>query len=210
MSCQPESTAPCCSRALRFTFRFLWLQIQFHLVSHTALKQRTCWKLHEGLHQDVSSPPALRMEDKHSTVPVLCSERAGWDKWQPSKTRWPHFLTYDTERLSGKFEPPPPPSVSTAAASSPYPHNVLHSKHHDGHNFLWEKKNKMMEVTMWLVWLYIEYMVHLRWNDTHQDVQGTLRAVFELFDGGKDWQYETGEDQEEAEREEMCIKRLSF
>lgn len=27
-----------CSRALTFTFRFLWLQIQFHLVSHTALK----------------------------------------------------------------------------------------------------------------------------------------------------------------------------
>lgn len=55
--------------------------------------------------------------------------------------------------------------------------------------------------------MYIEYMVDLRWNDTHQDVQGTLWAVFELFDGGKDWQYEAGEDQEEAERE-MCIKHI--
>lgn len=37
---------------------------------------------------------------------------------------------------------------------------------------------------------------------THQDVQGTLRAVSELFDGGEHRQDEAGEDQQEAGREE--------
>lgn len=39
-------------------------------------------------------------------------------------------------------------------------------------------------------------------NDTHQDVQGTLGAVFEFFNGGKDGEDETGKDQEEAKRKE--------
>lgn len=70
---------------------------------------------------------------------VLCtSERARWQNDSQQNTSRPCFLTYDTERLSGKFEPPSPSSVSTAAASSPYPYNVFHSKHHDGHNFLKE------------------------------------------------------------------------
>lgn len=39
-------------------------------------------------------------------------------------------------------------------------------------------------------------------SNTHQDVQGTLRAIFELFDGGKNGEDETGKDQEEAKRKE--------
>ncbi|TNN74581.1 hypothetical protein EYF80_015128 [Liparis tanakae] len=59
----------------------------------------------------------------------------------------PFFLTYDTERLSGEFEPPSPSSVPTAAASGPYPHNVLHPEHHDGHNFLWDEAESV-ELTL--------------------------------------------------------------
>lgn len=47
--------------------------------------------------------------------------------------------------------------------------------------------------------MYTEYRFES--NDTYQDVQGTLWAIFELSDGGKDWEYETGEDQEEAGRD---------
>lgn len=39
-------------------------------------------------------------------------------------------------------------------------------------------------------------------RNTHQDVQGTLRAVPELFNGGEDREDEAGKDQEEAKREE--------
>ena len=35
----------------------------------------------------------------------------------------------------------------------------------------------------------------------YQDVQGTLWAIFEVSEGGKDGQYKAGKDQEEAERE---------
>lgn len=56
-------------------------------------------------------------------------------------------LTYDTERLSGKFEPPSPSSVPTAAAGGPYPHNVLNPKHHDSHNFLWDEAT-IVELTV--------------------------------------------------------------
>lgn len=45
-------------------------------------------------------------------------------------------LTYNTEGLASEFQPPSPSSVATAAASSPEPHYILHTKHHDGHNFL--------------------------------------------------------------------------
>lgn len=38
--------------------------------------------------------------------------------------------------------------------------------------------------------------------DTYQDVQGVLWFVFVLLDGSKDGEDETGEDQEEAGRDE--------
>lgn len=44
--------------------------------------------------------------------------------------------------------------------------------------------------------------VYMQNSNTHQDVQGTLRAIFELFDGGKNREDETGKDQEEAKRKE--------
>lgn len=44
--------------------------------------------------------------------------------------------------------------------------------------------------------------VYMQNYNTHQDVQGTLRAVFKLFNGGKDREDETGKDQEESKRKE--------
>lgn len=48
----------------------------------------------------------------------------------------PPGLTYHTEGLPGKLEPPPPAAVPAAAACRPDPHKVLHTEHHDGHDFL--------------------------------------------------------------------------
>lgn len=111
------------------------------------------------------------------------------------------FLTYDTERLPGKFQSPPPSSVSAAAASRPYPHDILQPKHHNGHNFL-HSKTPLAELTPYPGCNAHGTQVYMRNNDTHQDVQGTLGAVFELFNGGKDGEDETGKDQEEAKRKE--------
>lgn len=49
----------------------------------------------------------------------------------------PESLTDDTEGLAGEFEPASPSSVAAAAAGCPDPHKVLHSKHHNGHDFLY-------------------------------------------------------------------------
>ena len=59
----------------------------------------------------------------------------------------------------------------------------------------------MKELTPWHDAVWSEGL-QLITPDTYQDVQGTFWAVFELSDGGKDWKDETGEDQEEAGREE--------
>ena len=45
-------------------------------------------------------------------------------------------LTYNTERLAGKLQPPSPSSIPTAATSGPDPHYILHTKHYDSHYFL--------------------------------------------------------------------------
>lgn len=45
-------------------------------------------------------------------------------------------LTYNTEGLACEFQPPSPASVATAAAGRPEPHYILHTKHHNGHDFL--------------------------------------------------------------------------
>jgi len=60
---------------------------------------------------------------------------------------FPVELTDDTERFSGEFEASSPSSVPTAATCRPDPHNVLHPKHNDGHNFLWDKA-KSVELTL--------------------------------------------------------------
>lgn len=52
--------------------------------------------------------------------------------------------------------------------------------------------------------------VYSKLNDTYQDVQGTLWAIFELFDGGKDWKYKAGEDQEEAEEDTKTVIIIFF
>lgn len=41
-----------------------------------------------------------------------------------------------TEGLAGELQPASPSPVAAAAACCPDPHNVLHTKHHDGHDFL--------------------------------------------------------------------------
>lgn len=44
--------------------------------------------------------------------------------------------TYDTERFSGEAEASLPASVTTAAASTPYPDDVLQTKHYNHHKLL--------------------------------------------------------------------------
>ena len=53
-----------------------------------------------------------------------------------------HVLTNHTEGFAGELQPSPPPSVATATASRPDPHDVLHSKHHDGHDFLRSRESQ--------------------------------------------------------------------